>query len=487
MNDTIEFRNPQLLIGGEWRTGNGTSFQDVFDPATNARIAELAYASEQDVDDAVAAAAQAFPGWSSQSLSRRVQQLQRVRALLVERSESLALTISIDQGKLLDEARGEVVRVIEALDCALAAPMLYHSASGNIAGGLDARRVRIPLGVCAAITPFNFPAMNPAQFASWALVTGNTLVLKASEQDPLASTHVISLFHEAGLPDGVLNLIHGGVDAAKRLVAHPDVRAVSCITSSATAKAVYVAATSQGKRAQANGGAKNPIIVAADADLDAAADGVVSSAFGMAGQRCLAGSRVIAVDEVYEDLAQRIVKLASSLVLGGGRDPRATMGPLVSAQSKARVEQLLEAAEQEGATFLLDGRQAEPIGEDTGSGYFLGATVIADAATGSVIDREEVFGPVVTLHRAPDAAAAVELANATEFGNASTIYTQSGSTARAFEQASQAGNIGVNSFPAPPFNFTMGGLRSSFYGDLHVLGDGPLDFYTDHKLVVSRW
>ena len=434
------------------------------------------------------AAAAAFEEWSALSLQRRVQYLYKMRQNVIDNADALARCISRDQGKTLEEARGEATRLADAIETAIAAPMLYHASSGNVASGLDARHIREPLGVCAAITPSNFPAMNPSQFASWALVTGNTLVLKASEQDPLASTMVIGLLQEAGIPDGVLNLIHGDAEASRHLITHPGVAAVSCITSSPTAKAIYAAASAAGKRVQANGGARNPIVVAEDAELDVAAPGIVTSAFGMAGQRCLAGSRIIVVGGVYDALVERMASLGESLVLGAGYDEGTTLGPVVSAGSKERIEHAISQAVDDGATAVLDGRGAVPkAGSASADGYFVGPTILTDLGPEHPVARDEIFGPVLTVHRVASVEEAIELANDSEYGNAATIYTRSGSSARDFETGCRAGNIGVNAFPAPPFNFTMGGSGTSFYGDTHICGDGPLQFYTEQKLVVSRW
>jgi len=479
---------PQHLINGEWQAGSGTEVIDVFDPATGRQIAELTAATTAEVDAAVDAAAAAFGAWSGLSLQRRVQYLYKMRQIVADNAESLARCITRDQGKTLDEARGEVLRLGEFIETAIAAPMLYQATAGNVARGLDARHVREPLGVCVAITPFNFPAMNPSQFSAWALVTGNTLVVKASEQDPLASTMAIGLLQESGIPDGVLNLIHGRADASKRLIEHPKVAAVSCITSSPTAKAIYTTASAAGKRVQANGGAKNPIVVAEDADLDLAATGIVQSAFGMAGQRCLAGSRVVVVGGVYDALLERVSDLADELVIGAGSDDGTTLGPVVSAASKERIETAIERALDAGATAVLDGRGAVPVTPSASSdGYFIGPTILTDLSPAEAVEREETFGPLIAVHRVGSTGEAIELSNDTEFGNAASIYTRSGSTAREFETGCRAGNIGINAFPAPPGNFTMGGSGTSFYGDMHICGDGPLHFYTDQKLVVSRW
>jgi malonate-semialdehyde dehydrogenase (acetylating)/methylmalonate-semialdehyde dehydrogenase len=479
---------PQHIIGGELQAGSGTEALDVFDPATGQKISEVVAATTADVDAAVGAAKAAFPAWSALSLQRRVQFLYKMRQLLLDNTEDLARTIVLDQGKTLDEARGEVQRAYEFLETAIAAPMLYHARSANVTGTLDARHVREPLGVCAAITPFNFPVMNPTQFSGWALVTGNTLVLKASEQDPLASTAVIALLQQSGIPAGVLNLIHGQAGAAQHLIEHPDVAAVSCITSSPTARAIYELASAADKRVQANGGAKNPIVVAEDADLDLAAAGIVSSAFGMAGQRCLAGSRVITVGGIHDALVEKVAAEADRMVVGGGFGEGVTLGPVVSAGSKARVEAALARAAEAGATLVRDGRGVVPQGGGaTEDGYFVGPSIITGLDAADAVAREEVFGPALSVHQAGSLEEGTALANDTEFGNAATLYTTSGSAARAFESSCRAGNIGINAFPAPPANFTMGGAGTSFYGDIHICGDGPLRFYTEEKLVVSRW
>jgi malonate-semialdehyde dehydrogenase (acetylating)/methylmalonate-semialdehyde dehydrogenase len=475
-------------IGGESVTGSGTDAIEVFNPATGEQIAEVASASTADVDAAVAAAAGAFEEWSSRSLSSRVRVLQGMKALMQENVEHLAHMVTLDHGKTLDEARNEVSRAAEFIDTALAAPMLYHGKAINVSGGIDARNIREPLGVCAAVTPSNFPVMNPTQFSSWALVCGNTLVIKASEQDPLASSALISLFHQAGLPKGVLNLLHGRADVAKHLITHPDVAAVACITSSQTAKAIYEAATAAGNRVQANGGAKNPIVVAADADLDLAAADVVTSAFGMAGQRCLAGTRIIAQSEVYDELIEKVKGRAQSLIVGNGTDPRVTMGPVITAQSKARVEEIIQQAADNGADIVLDGREVTPEGgAETAGGYFIAPTIITGLDPTDAVERQEFFGPVIAVHRVGTLDEAIDVSNDTEFGNAATIYTRSGSSAKAYEKRVRSGNIGVNAFPAPPANMDMGGYGTSFYGDIHVTGEGHMRFFTDQKLVVSKW
>lgn len=475
------------FIGGSWVDGQSAEVITVHDPSTGKAIARMNEASIAQGDAAVAAAVGALPEWSALSISRRVEIIQKMKAMVDANADELAHLLSLDNGKTMAEAKGEVLRASEAIGGAAAAPMTYYSQSSSIAPNLDARRVRFPVGVCVAITPFNFPVMNPSMFAAWAIVCGNTLVLKPSEQTPMVTNMLFDLFREAGVPDGVLNIVHGGVDLGKRLVSHPDVAAVSCITSTPVARSIYTSGTANGKRVQANGGGKNPYVVLADAEIDRAVEGIADAAFGMAGQRCLAASRCIVIDEVYDAFIEKLIVRARQYVLGDGRTPNATMGPLVSAASKARVETAIEGAIRDGATILLDGRQHEVIGDETAGGYFVGPTIVTGLDSKHPIDCQEVFGPFLVVHKASSFDEAIAIANDTEFGNAAAIYTTSGASARVFENVCRSGNIGVNTFPAPPMNFQMGGMGASFFGDIHVLGDGYMQFYTDHKMVVSRW
>lgn len=476
------------FIGGTWQNGQGEKTLTIYDPATGHAIAQMKEASLEQGDAAVEAAAAAFPAWSALSINRRAEIVLKMKSTIEAHIEELAYALSLDNGKTLAEARGEIGRAAEAIGNAASAPMMYHSQSGNVAAGLDARRVRVPLGVCVAITPFNFPTMNPSMFASWAIVCGNTLVLKPSEQTPIVTNLLFDLFRRAGVPDGVLNVVHGGAELGERLVSHPQVAAVSCITSTPVARAIYKTGTANGKRVQANGGGKNPYVVLPDADIDKAVDGIVDAAFGMAGQRCLAASRCIIVGDIYESVLEKLANKAKDYVVGSGRNPEATMGPLVSAASKARVEAAIEGAVQKGARIVLDGRKHKVQGGDeTAGGYFVGPTIVAGLSHKDPVECQEVFGPFLAVHHAATFEDAIAIANDTEFGNAAAIYTTNGSHARAFEMACRVGNIGVNTFPAPPMNFQMGGLGTSFFGDIHVCGDGYIQFYTDHKMVVSRW
>ncbi|MEU1999860.1 aldehyde dehydrogenase family protein [Rhodococcus sp. NPDC019627] len=476
------------IINGKFVTGSGSDPIEVFNPASGKLLQNLQPASIDDADAAVTAAASAYPAWSGLSLTHRVEYLRKMRFQLERNVEVIAAAITADHGKTLAEARGEVARAMDFLDTAIAAPMLYHSDSINVSNGLDARRVRESLGVCLAVTPSNFPVMNTTQFSGWALVTGNTLIIKASEADPIASTTVIGILQQAGLPAGVLNLIHGRADVVQHLIAHPEVKAVSCITSSPTAKAIYAAAAAAGKRVQANGGAKNPIVVADDADLDVATAGIVSSAYGMAGQRCLAGTRLIVLDSVWDALLSKLTTAIDEIVTGDGTVEGVTMGPVVNRASYDRILSVLGQAEEAGAEFIRDGRKVQPKGgPQTADGYFIGPTLVAGLEPAGKLESQELFGPVVAVLRVATLDEAIALSNNTEFGNAASIFTTSGANAAAYERGVRSGNVGVNAFPAPPANVTMGGYGTSFYGDSHVCGAAPLDFFTDQKLVVTRW
>lgn len=475
------------LIGGTWQDGKGDEVFPIFEPATGKKLAEIRGASIEQGDAAVAAAAAALPAWSALSITKRAEIVANMKMVIDANADKLAAVLSQDNGKTLAEARGEIMRAGEAIAGAAGAPTTYHSQNGNIATNIDARRVRMPVGVCVAVTPFNFPVMNPSMFAAWSIVCGNTLVLKPSEQTPMVTNMLFELFREAGVPDGVLNIVHGGIPLGERLVSHPDVKAISCITSSPVAKAIYVNGTAHGKRVQANGGGNNPFVIMPDADMDLAVEGVADAAFGLSGQRCLAASRCIVVGDIYDEFLAKLTERSKKFVLGSGQDPEVNMGPVVSAGSRDRVASAVERAVKSGAKVVLDGRSYPVRGDNTADGFFIGPNIITDLDYKDPVSCEEVFGPFLVVYRASSLDEAIAIANHTEFGNAAAIYTANGSSALAFEQQCHAGNIGINIFPAPPMNFQMGGLGTSFYGDIHVLGDGYMQFYTDHKVVINRW
>ncbi|MDX6217616.1 MAG: malonate-semialdehyde dehydrogenase (acetylating) / methylmalonate-semialdehyde dehydrogenase, partial [Frankiales bacterium] len=443
--------------------------------------------SPQEVSRAAAAAAAALDGWRRTPVTERVQYIFRLKARLEDRLEDFAAAITAEHGKVLAEARGEVRRAIDNLDMACGAPSLMQGdASEDVSRGIDEVMIRQPVGVCAAIVPFNFPLMIPCWFLPSALVTGNTFVLKASERTPLTAQLLFQELEGLGLPDGVVNLLHGGVDTANALIDHPAVRAVSFVGSTPAARAVYARATSLGKRAQAQGGARNAIVVLPDAALDLAADVTAESAFGNAGQRCLAGGLAIAVGNVGKDFTEAVVDLAQSRVVGPGAAAGSQIGPVISGQSRSRIEDLVTMAHRDGATLAVDGRAA--VVDGYGDGFYVRPTVITGVAAEATIAKTEVFGPVLTVLEATDLDQALRMVNGGDFGNMACVFTESGRAARRFRYEAQAGNIGINVGVAQPMPFfPFSGWKDSFFGDLHAHGRHGIEFYTQTKVVVERW
>ncbi len=474
-------------IDGRWTPFRGGDSLAVADPATGEALDRVPLSGREEVDAAVAAAARAFPGWRSVPVVDRVQVLFRLRALLERDVESLAETMTREHGKTRDESRGELARGIESVTHACAMPMLLMGESlEQIAPGIDCETFRQPLGVFAVISPYNFPVMIPLWFWPLAVAAGNTVVLKPSERDPLTHQRVTALAGEAGLPPGVLNVVHGDGRAVDALHEHPDVRGVSFVGSSSVAKSVYARAAALGKRVQALGGAKNHIIVLPDADLDAAARAIVASVYGAAGQRCLAGSVVVGVGEAFRPLRERVLDGAASLRLGHGLEAGVTMGPVISAAHRERVARYVGEGEREGATLVLDGRSAR-VPEHPG-GHWFGPTVFENVVPEMAIGREEIFGPVAGLARAATLDDAVDLALRNPYGNAISLFTTSGAAARSFRYRAGISMIGVNiGVVAPMAFFPFGGSRASFYGDLKAQGRDGVEFYTDRRVVISRW
>jgi malonate-semialdehyde dehydrogenase (acetylating)/methylmalonate-semialdehyde dehydrogenase len=474
-------------IGGSWRDAESTGLVDVWDPASGAVIAQTPLSSPQEVSRAAAAAAAALDGWRRTPVTERVQYIFRLKARLEDRLEDFAAAITAEHGKVLAEARGEVRRAIDNLDMACGAPSLMQGdASEDVSRGIDEVMIRQPVGVCAAIVPFNFPLMIPCWFLPSALVTGNTFVLKASERTPLTAQLLFQELEGLGLPDGVVNLLHGGVDTANALIDHPAVRAVSFVGSTPAARAVYARATSLGKRAQAQGGARNAIVVLPDAALDLAADVTAESAFGNAGQRCLAGGLAIAVGNVGKDFTEAVVDLAQSRVVGPGAAAGSQIGPVISGQSRSRIEDLVTMAHRDGATLAVDGRAA--VVDGYGDGFYVRPTVITGVAAEATIAKTEVFGPVLTVLEATDLDQALRMVNGGDFGNMACVFTESGRAARRFRYEAQAGNIGINVGVAQPMPFfPFSGWKDSFFGDLHAHGRHGIEFYTQTKVVVERW
>ncbi|APR97388.1 methylmalonate-semialdehyde dehydrogenase [Pandoraea thiooxydans] len=474
-------------IGGQLRAGQSGREADVFNPAEGAVSARVALASEAEVDAAVAAARAAWPAWAATAPLKRARILFNFKALLEQHHDELARLITSEHGKVFSDAKGEVTRGIEVVEFACGAPHLLNGQhSDNIGGGIDNWSLRQPIGVCAGITPFNFPVMVPMWMFPIALACGNTFVLKPSERDPSASLLMADLLRQAGLPDGVFNVVQGDKVAVDALLAHPDVEAVSFVGSTPIAQYIYSEGTRRGKRVQALGGAKNHLVVMPDADLDQAVDALMGAAYGSAGERCMAISVAVAVGHVADALVERLVPRVKALCVAPGTDARAEMGPLVTGAHKAKVEGYIAKGVEEGAKLLVDGRGLRVAGHE--QGFFVGGTLFDDVRTDMTIYREEIFGPVLCVVRVPDFAAAVELINAHEFGNGVSCYTSDGGVARTFARQIQIGMVGINvPIPVPMAWHSFGGWKKSLFGDHHAYGEEGVRFYTRYKSVMQRW
>ena len=475
------------FIGGEWDSSTASNELPVHDPGTGALLGRVPLSSTSDANAAVDAASAAYPGWRATPIVERARVLFRLKHLLEEHLEEIAVMVTREHGKTLPDARGEVRRGIENVEHACGIPSLMMGQTlEDIATGIDCETVRQPLGVFAAFTPYNFPVMVPMWFWPYAIATGNTFVLKPSEQDPIAHQRVIELAVEAGLPPGVLNVVHGDRTAVEAIIDHPEIKGVSFVGSSTVAKAVYARAGKRGIRVQALGGAKNHMVVLPDADFDVVTDGLLGSLFHGAGQRCLAGSIVVGVDSAYEPLRERLVDGAGSMKIGYGLDDDVEMGPLVSAPHRNRVAGFIDEGTQDGAELLLDGRGTTVEGYP--DGHWLGPTIFGSVSPEMSIGREEIFGPVASLTQCESLDAAVELMHRNSYGNATSIFTRSGGAAREFRYAAGISMIGVNiGVAAPMAFFPFGGSRGSFYGDLKAQGQDAIDFYTDKRVVITRW
>ncbi|MBD5787068.1 CoA-acylating methylmalonate-semialdehyde dehydrogenase [Cellulosimicrobium terreum] len=479
-------------IGGATVDG-GARDAPVHDPATGAVSGRVALASAAEVDAAVDAARAAFPAWRATSVSRRVEILFAFHQLLLEHRDEIAAVVSAEHGKVLSDAAGEVARALECVEFACGIGQLLKGGyTEQASAGVDVHEVKQPLGVVACITPFNFPAMVPLWMIPNAVACGNTVVLKPSERDPSASLVVARLLQEAGLPDGVVNVVNGDRVAVDRLLEHPDVEAVSFVGSTPVARHVYETATGHGKRVQALGGAKNHMVVLPDADVDVAADAAVSAAYGSAGERCMAVSVLVAVGSVADPLVEAIRERVVRLVVGPGDDPASQMGPLITAEHRDRVAARVATAEAEGARLVVDGRatRAGDASGDTGlgGGFFLHPTLMDHVRPEHTVYREEIFGPVLSVVRADTYSEAVGLVNDNPYGNGAAIFTRDGGAARAFQFDARAGMIGVNvPIPVPVGYYSFGGWKSSLFGDLHVYGPESVQFYTRTKVVTTRW
>jgi malonate-semialdehyde dehydrogenase (acetylating) / methylmalonate-semialdehyde dehydrogenase len=475
------------FVGGAWRRSDAADRSAVRNPATSETIAWVPLTPAEEVATAVDAAAAAFPAWRATPVGDRIQPLFRLKTLLERDLDALARTITLECGKTYAESEGELRRGIENVETATGMPTLIQGWNNeDVARGIDEHLFRQPLGVVAAITPFNFPGMIPLWFLPYAVASGNCFVLKPSERVPLTTQHLVRLCEEAGFPAGVVSLVNGGKAAVDALLDHPLVRAVSFVGSTPIAKYVYARATANGKRAQCQGGAKNPAIVLPDADLDMTTRIVADSAFGCAGQRCLATSVAITVGDAKASFTERIVEDARGRRVGFGLDDGVQMGPVITAESRDRVAGLIETGAREGGDLLVDGRGRGVDG--FADGYFLHPTVIADADPNGTLARTEVFGPVLTMLHAATLEDAIALANDRAFGNQACLFTSSGAAARAFRYGVRAGNVGINlGVAAPMAYYPFSGWGDSFFGDLHAQGRHGVEFYTETKVVVERW
>ena len=457
----------------------------VYDPAAGVQTGEVCLASEAEVDAAVAAAAEAFGEWRATSLSRRTEIMFAVHHLLLERKAELAAAITAEHGKVLSDAAGEVSRGLECVEFACGiAQLLKGGASEQVATGVDVHEVRQPLGVVAGITPFNFPVMVPLWMVPNAIACGNTFVLKPSEKDPSASLLLAEILGEAGVPEGVFNVVQGDKVAVDRLLDHPTVQAVSFVGSTPIARHVYERGTQAGKRVQALGGAKNHMVVLPDADVEVAADAAVSAAYGSAGERCMAISVAVVVGDVADRFVDAVAERIARLRVGPGTDPSAEMGPLVTGPHRDKVASYLDVAQQEGATVVVDGRRQT----FEGDGFFLGASLVDGVGPDMAVYRDEIFGPVLSVVRADTYADALRLVNDNPYGNGAAIFTRDGGAARRFTFDVQAGMVGVNvPIPVPVAQYSFGGWKSSLFGDSHMYGPQGVHFYTRTKVVTTRW
>lgn len=471
------------LIGGEFTLGGGTE-DEVFDPATGGVLGTVRHSTAKDVDDAVVAARAAQPAWAATPVPDRAEVMFRYKALLEAHAEELAELVVAENGKTLAEARGEVRRGIEVVALACGAPtLLMGTALDQIANGIDEEVVRFPVGVVAGICPFNFPMMVPQWMLPLALVAGNSFVLKPSPRTPLSAVREVELLVEAGLPSGVVNLVHGDAEPVDTLLNHPGVDAVSFVGSAGVARHVYATAAASGKRVQALGGAKNHLIVMDDADLSQTIPAVIGSAFGNAGQRCLAGSVLVAVGAVGDRVVAAVADAARSLRQGRGTDPTAQLGPVIRSHRVTELSDAIAEGEKAGATLVVDGRD-----QVRDEGFFLGATVFDHVTESMDLWSTELFGPILSVVRADSLDDALAHLNASRYGNAASIFTSSGAAARTFRRRAEAGMLGVNVGVAAPMSFfPFCGWKDSFFGDLHATGADGVRFYTRTKVVTSRW
>jgi len=484
MSEAIKILN---YIGGAWRESSASEALDVINPATAEVLARTPLSPASEVDEAARAAAAAFPAWRRTPAPARIQYLFKLKNLLEEHFEDLSRTITLENGKVIDEARGELRRAIENVEVACGIPlMMMGDFSEDVAKGVDEYMIRQPVGVSAIIAPFNFPGMIPFWYLPYALACGNPVIVKPSERTPLTMQKVFHLLDQAGFPAGVVNMVNGGAVTVNALLDHPVVQAVTFVGSTAVARHIYSRAAANGKRVQAQGGAKNPVIILPDADVAMTTQIVTDSSFGNAGQRCLATSLAITVGEAEKTFLPALVEAAATRAVGFGLDAGVQMGPVISSASQARIEGLIQKGLDEGAQLAFDGRDALVRGYERG--YFLRPTVLTGVPLGGTLATTEIFGPVLGTINVNTVDEAIALVNSSEYGNMACVFTSSGFAARRFRYEAQAGNIGINiGVPAPMAFFPFSGWKNSFFGTLHAQGEHAVEFFTQTKVVVERW
>ncbi|RPJ57762.1 MAG: CoA-acylating methylmalonate-semialdehyde dehydrogenase [Acidobacteria bacterium] len=474
-------------VNGAWLESRGAEYLNVTNPATAEVLGCVPLAPAEEVDRAARSAEAAFPSWRRVPAPTRIQFLFKLKALLDANFDDLARTITMENGKTLDDARGEMRRAIENVEVACGIPtMMMGDFSEDVAPGVDEYMIRQPVGVAAILCPFNFPGMIPFWYLPYALACGNTVIVKPSERTPITLQKVFHLLDEVKFPAGVVNLVNGGAATANALLDHPAVQAVTFVGSTPVARHIYARAAANGKRVQAQGGAKNPLIVLPDADVDMTTSIIADSAFGNAGQRCLAASLAVTVGEAGRIFRPALAEAAASRVVGYGLDPGVQMGPVISPESKARISGLITKGLEEGADIVVDGREAVIPGFERGN--FLRPTLLDGLRPGGTLSTVEIFGPVLGLMHVQTVEEAVELVNSGEYGNMACVFTTSGSAARKFRYEAQAGNIGINiGVAAPMAFFPFSGWKNSFFGTLHAQGKHAVEFFTQTKVVVERW
>jgi malonate-semialdehyde dehydrogenase (acetylating)/methylmalonate-semialdehyde dehydrogenase len=480
-----ELKRISHWIGGRLVEGTSGRSGPVYNPALGIQTGAVDFAAREEVDQAVQTAKEAFVAWRAVSLSKRTAILFAIRELVHDRHEELARILTEEHGKVLSDAMGEVARGLEVIEYCCGIPELLKGGfSEQASTGIDVYSIRQPLGVVAGITPFNFPAMVPMWMWAPALACGNTFVLKPSEKDPSASLYTAELLKEAGVPDGVFNVVHGDKEAVDAVLEHPDIQAVSFVGSTPIARYVYETGTSHGKRVQALGGAKNHMVVLPDADVEMAADAAVSAAYGSAGERCMAISQVVAVGDVADRLVNAIEQRLPKIKVGNGLDPDVEMGPLVTREHRDKVASYIDGARDQGADVVADGRESAP----NGDGFFLGVSLLDKVTPEMDAYKDEIFGPVLGVTRVDTYTDAVDLVNKNPYGNGTAIFTRDGGVARQFQFDVQAGMVGINvPIPVPVAYYSFGGWKNSLFGDTHIYGPEGINFYTRGKVVTSRW